>query len=359
MRAAVCRAFGEPLVLESLELADPGPGEVRVRVGSCAVCASDIHAMRGAWGGELPAVYGHEAAGVVEGLGPDVHGVAPGDRVVVTLLRSCGRCHYCALGTPTACEGTFALAAESRLRDASGASVAQGIATGGFAERVVVHASQVVPVPGELGVEVASLLACGVLTGVGAVTNAAQVPPGASVVVVGVGGVGVNVVQGARLAGADPIVALDVAPAKLELARTFGATHAALADSPDLTGIVRACTGGRGADYVMVAVGIPGAVEQGLALLSRAGTLVLVGMPDHGVDAHVPVAQFAHAGQRIIGTRLGSSRPAVDVPRLVAAYRARRLRLDELITGRFGLEEINEAVASTRAPGTLRSVVIP
>jgi len=355
----VCRAFGTPLEVESLDLEDPRAGEIRVRIHACAVCASDVHAMRGAWGGTLPAVYGHEAAGVVRALGAGVSGVEPGDRVVVTLLRSCGGCHYCALGSPHACETSFPLDAESRLRDSGGGVVAQGIATGGFAEEVVVHASQVVPVPDDLGLDAASLLACGVLTGVGAVTNAARVEPGASVVVIGVGGVGLNVVQGARLAGADPIVAVDVAPAKLEFARAFGATHAALAGEAGLGAAVRGWTGGRGADYVMVAVGAPGAIEGGLALLARAGTLVIVGMPADGVEARVPVANFAYAGQRIIGTRLGSARPAVDIPWLVRAHRAGQIRLEELITGRYPLEEINDAMAGAGAAEALRSVVIP
>ena len=287
MRAAVCREFGKPLVIEELELDAPHSGEVRVRLAACAICHSDISFMEGAWGGPLPAVYGHEAAGVVGEVGPDVIGVKTGDRVVVTLIRACGRCYFCAQGEPVFCEATFRLDTEGPLRDANGRAIMQGLRTGAFAEYVTVHASQVAVVPADIPLDCASLLACGVLTGVGAVVNTARVRPGESVVVIGTGGVGLNCVQGAALSGARPIVAIDLSDAKLAAARAFGATHAIDPREEDARQGVRALTGGRGADYVFVAVGAKSAVEQGFGLVRRAGAVVIVGMPATGVTAEL------------------------------------------------------------------------
>src|SRR5581483_2276294 len=226
MKAAVCRAFGEPLAVEEVELRAPGLGEVTVRVAACAICHSDIALMRGVWGGDLPAVYGHEAAGVVEEVGAGVLAVAPGDHVVVTLVRSCGRCPQCLRGQPALCERLpeFPLTRSSPLTGSDGSTIQQGVRTAAFAERVTVDASQVVRIDDDVPLEAASLLACGVATGVGAVTNAARVEVGSSVVVFGAGGVGLNVIQGAVLAGARAIVAVDLLDSKLEAALRFGAT---------------------------------------------------------------------------------------------------------------------------------------
>src|SRR5438128_701061 len=212
MKAAVCHGFGEPLRVEEVELRRPGLGEVSVRLAACAVCHSDIAFMQGAWGGELPAVYGHEAAGVVEEVGEGVRAVAPGDHVVVTLVRSCGRCPQCLRGQPALCEQLweFPLSKSSPLTGIDGLPIHQGIRTAAFAERVTVDASQVVSVPPDVSLEAASLLACGVVTGVGAVVNTARVEVGSTVLVFGTGGVGLNVVQGAVLAGAQLIVAVDL-----------------------------------------------------------------------------------------------------------------------------------------------------
>ncbi len=210
MKAAVCTEYGQPLVIEDLELDAPGPGEVRVGLAACAICHSDIHYIEGAWGGTVPVLCGHEAAGVVEELGAGVDSLAEGDHVVVTLIRSFGHCFHCAQGDPTQCETRFALDATSPLRRADGASVRQGLRTAAFAEQVVVHQSQLVAIPKSVPFEAAPLLACGVITGLGAVVNTAQVPSGSSVAVIGTGGVGLNSVQGAALSGANPIIAVDV-----------------------------------------------------------------------------------------------------------------------------------------------------
>ena len=240
----------------------PGPGEVLIRTAACAICHSDIFYIDGAWGGDLPAVYGHEAAGVVEAVGSGVTRLKAGDHVVATLIRNCGFCPACAEGAPVFCEEVFPLDRASPLRDAAGKPLVHGLRTGAFAEHMLVDASQAVAIPKDMKLDVASLIACGVLTGLGAVVNTAGVRAGSSVVVIGCGGVGLNAVQGARLAGCAPIIAVDVAPAKLAAAREFGATHAINAREENVEERVKALTGGRKADWVFVTVGVKGATEQ-------------------------------------------------------------------------------------------------
>lgn len=356
--AAVCREQGQPLSVEEVVLASPRAGEVEVRVVACGICHSDISYLDGAWDAVLPAVYGHEAAGVVARVGPDVTGVEPGQRVLVTLVRSCGRCFFCGHGEPALCESSFPLDESGPLTTPGGEPIVQGFRTGAFAERVVVHESQVVAIPAELPFDCASLLACGVITGFGAVANTARVASGESVVVVGTGGVGLNSVQAAALAGAQPIVAVDLDESKLRAARAFGATHTINPKQEVARDAVHALTGGRGADYVFVTVGAASAMESGMDLVRRGGDLVVVGMTASGVTARYDPSELAHDGRSILGSKLGSTLPAVDVPRLAELYSQGRLMLDELITGRYPLEQINEAVASTVAGGALRNVLV-
>lgn len=356
MKAAVCYEFGKPLVVEEVELDAPNAGEVAVRIAACGVCHSDIAYVEGAWGGQLPVVCGHEAAGVVEEVGSGVDRVEVGDHVVVSLVRSCGRCPFCVEGQLALCEATFPLDDRSPLRSRDGREIQQGIRVGAFAERVVVHESQAVAVPRDVPFDAACLLGCAVVSGFGAVVNTAEVEAGSSVVVIGTGGVGLNSVQGAALAGASPIVAADVVASKLPVARAFGATHAV--EAGGVSDAVDELTGGRGADYVFVAVGARGAVEQGLSLVRRGGALVLVGMPASGVTAELDPTALAHDGQRILGSKLGSTRPETDIPRLVELYREGRLKLDELVSGRYPLEEIDEAIASAAGGGVLRNVIV-
>jgi len=213
-------------------------------------------------------------------------------------------------------------------------------------------------VPEDVGPDRACLLACGVITGVGAVLNTAALTPGSSAVVIGAGGVGVNAIQGAALAGAAPIVAIDIVPGKLPLARRFGATHALDGRQGDIAGRIRELTAGRGADYVFVTVGSPAAVSQALSLARRGGTVVLVGMPAAGATAPIPVSDFAYNGLRLLGSNMGSTRLGVDVPRLLTRYREGRLKLDELITARYPLERINEAIEAMEGGAALRNVVV-
>lgn len=358
MKAAVCYEFGKPLVIEEVTLDPPKAGEVKVKLAACAICHSDIHYAEGAWGGRLPAIYGHEAAGVVEEAGPGVSLTAPGDHVVVTLIRSCGDCFFCTQGDPHMCETVFRLDKNDCHHDKDGGRIKQGLRTGAFAEYVVVEESQVVPIPKEVPLDSASLLACGVITGLGAVVNTAKVQAGSSVVVIGTGGVGLNSVQGAALSGAQPIIALDLSDAKLEAAKTFGATDGVNPAVDDALEAVKGLTGGRGADFVFVTVGSVKAIEEGLGLLRNAGTLVVVGMPAAGAMAQFEPLKFADRGQRIIGSKMGSTRLRVDLPRLVAHYQQGRLKLDELITARYPLDEINDAIAAVNRGEALRNVIV-
>ena len=358
MKAAVVREFGKPLVIEDVTLEAPEAGEVRVKVAACAICHSDIHYAEGAWGGTPPLILGHEASGVVEETGPGVTSVAVGDPVIVSLIRHCGQCFHCARGEPTQCETKFPLDMAGRLRDRTGAAVGQGIRTGAFAEQTVVHESQCVVIPKDLGFEQASLLACGVITGLGAVTNTAKVPVGSSVVVVGTGGVGLNSIQGARLSGAHPIIAIDLADEKLVAAKTFGATHGLNPVREDVVAGVKTLTGGRGADTVLVTVGSTPAMLQGMELPRRGGTIVMVGMPATGAKLPLEVGDIADAAQTITGSKMGATRPMTDIPKLIELYRDGRLLLDELVTNRYPLDQINEAFESVKKGEALRNVIV-
>jgi S-(hydroxymethyl)glutathione dehydrogenase / alcohol dehydrogenase len=358
MKAAVCRQFGKPLAIEDIALAAPGPHDIRVKVRACAICHSDITYAEGGWGGALPAVYGHEAAGIVLEAGALVKNVKPGDHVVVTLIRSCGACHYCARGSQVMCEEVFDLDKTSPVTDASGAPVTHGMRTGAFAEEVVVHASQAVAVGKELPFEVASLLACGVITGYGAVVHTANLKPGEHAVVVGCGGVGLNAIQGAALWGAASITAVDLEDTKLEAARRFGATHTVNPKKGDAREAIMAVTDRRGADYVFVTVGAKPALDDAFDFIKKEGTVIVVGMPPSGIYAQYDPGVLAAWNQTVKGSKMGSSRIAEDIPALVRLYKEGRLKLDELISGRYPLEGINEAMASVKRGEALRNVIV-
>jgi Zn-dependent alcohol dehydrogenase len=358
MKAAVCYEFGKPLLIEEIVLDPPGRNEVRVKLSACAICHSDILYMDGAWGGVLPAVYGHEAAGAVVEIGPGVTLTNVGDPVIVTLIRSCGRCFFCDRGEPQMCETTFRLDEQGPLHSKDGEPILQALRTGAFAEEVVVHESQVVSVPKDVPLDSASLIACGVITGYGAVVNTAKVPAGSSVAVIGTGGVGLNSIQGAALSGATPLIAIDLKDSKLKMARWLGATHGIKATQKNVIEKTKTLTNGRGVDYAFVTVGSEAAIHQGLELIRRSGTLVLVGMPASGVKLSIEAANFANDGQHVVGSKMGSTRLRVDVPKLLALYQEGRLKLDELITKRYPLEEINEAVAAVKQGDAVRNVIV-
>lgn len=358
MKAAVCYEFGKPLVVEEVTLDPPQTGEVKVKIAACAICHSDILWVRGAWGGSPPIVAGHEAAGIVEEVGAGVTAVQPGDHVVVSLIRSCGDCFYCTLGRPYNCETQFPLDRERRIHNGRGEPLLQGLRTAAFAEYTVVDQSQVVKIPNDVPLESASLLACGVITGLGAVVNTVQVETGSSVAVIGVGGVGLNCVQGALLSGATKIIAVDLLDSKLEAAREFGATHTVNGRNEDPIGAVQRLTNGRGADYAFIAVGSSTAIKQGSEMVRKGGTAVIVGMP---ANEDVNVGLNAHNltyGRTVTGSNMGSTRPSVNIPQLVELYQQGRLKLDELITKRYPLEKINEAIEAVERGEALRNVIV-
>src|SRR6185312_8919535 len=295
-RAAVCHAFSQPLTVEEVTLDPTGPEEVRVRVTACAICHSDVAYAAGAWGGELPAVFGHEACGIVVETGLGVAAVAEGDRVVVSLVRSCGACARCREGAPALCAGRFRLDDVSPILLRDGRRAAQGMRCGAFADEAVVHASQAVPVPDDVPDTSACLIACAVMTGYGAAVRDAGIEPGATVAVVGAGGVGLNAVQGAVIAGAGEVIAIDVSAAKLAAAAALGATLGIDASAADPAAAIAGHTGG-GADAVIVTAGSAAAVDQGLACLRRGGTLVVVGMPPTGELARFDPGALAHDGK--------------------------------------------------------------
>ncbi|QDI76944.1 MULTISPECIES: Zn-dependent alcohol dehydrogenase [Leisingera] len=357
IKAAVCHAFGAPLVIEQVKLAPPGMGEVEVTLDAVAICHSDISYAEGAWGGHLPAVYGHEAAGVITRLGGGVQGFAEGDSVVVTLIRSCGTCPSCAGGRPVICETPYD-GVNGPLKTAEGGPLEQAMACGAFAEKVVVDQRQIVKIPAEMGKDVAALMSCGVITGVGAAVNAAQLRAGQDVVVIGAGGVGLNAIQGARIAGARRIVAVDMSQEKLDIAKEFGATHGVLATEDKPWKAAFQALGGRGADAVLVTVGAIPAYEQAPRYLARGGKAVLIGMPHSGAKASYEPVVLAAVGQGLIGSKMGDVVIQRDIPWMVDLYQQGRLKLDELISGRWSLEQINEAIADTKTGSAKRNVIV-
>jgi len=356
VNAAVCHAFGTDLTIEQVELRSPGQGEVEVRLDAVAICHSDISFIDGAWGGDLPAVYGHEAAGRVTATGPGVTAYAPGDNVLVTLIKSCGTCGSCASGAPVYCSDNAPVDPAIRLAD--GTEVIKAMNCGAFSEAAVVHHSQLAPLPDDMPADVASLLACGVITGVGAVINTAQVRPGQNVVVIGAGGVGLNAIQGARIAGAARIIAVDLSQEKLNDAKVFGATDGVLASIEKPWTEVARITGGRMADAVFVTVGAIPAYLQSLRFLARGGVTYAVGMPHSGATMAFEPVILAAVGQGIKGSKMGDAVLARDIPWMVDMYRQGRLKLDELISNRWRLDQINEAIADTRAGHARRNVIV-
>ncbi|WP_088651700.1 alcohol dehydrogenase catalytic domain-containing protein [Marinibacterium profundimaris] len=356
VRAALCRAFGAPMTIEEVVLAPPRAGQVQVTLEAVAICHSDISFAEGAWGGHLPAVYGHEAAGRITALGDGVTGLEIGDPVVVTLIRPCGHCLNCETGQPTICT-TPKDNVTHPLSLPDGSQVFQAMDCGAFAEKVVVDAVQVVKLPEGLAFDIACLLSCGVITGVGAAVNAAGLRAGQDVVVIGAGGVGLNAIQGARIAGARRIVAVDVTEEKLAMARDFGATHGVLATEPKPWRAAQAALG-RGADAVLVTVGFAPAYTDAPRYMGFGGKVVAIGMPHGGQMAEYEPVTLSFAGQKIIGSKMGDVVIRRDIPWMVDLYQQGRLKLDELISGRWRLEQINEAIADTKGGGAKRNVIL-
>ena len=354
IKAAVCHAFGEPLRIEQVNLAAPTGRSLEVTLEAVAICHSDISYADGIWGGTLPAVYGHEAAGRITSVGESVTGFALGDRVIVTLIRACGACPACGSGRPVACASPVNVAP---LSCEDGQPLEQAMACGAFAERVVVDQSQIAPIPGTMASDVACLLSCGVITGVGAVVNAAGLRPGQDAVVIGAGGVGLNAIQGARIAGARRIVAVDMSDEKLADAKAFGATDGILATESKpwrkLHDLI-----GRGADAVFVSVGAIPAYDAAPRYLAPGGKVIMVGMPASNTTSAYDPSIMAALGQGMVGSKMGDTVIARDIPWLCDLYSQGRLKLDELISKRWSFDEINDAIADTKSGNARRNVIV-
>ncbi|MBY6091020.1 zinc-binding dehydrogenase [Maritimibacter alkaliphilus] len=353
IRAAVCREHNAPLTIEEVLLAPPGEGQIEVEIAAVAICHSDISFLQGGFGGTLPTVAGHEAAGIITKLGEGVKGLSVGDHVCVTLIHACGHCRSCASASPTTCETPVPQPGPLSLPD--GTPIYQAMACGAFAEKVVVDQSQVVVIPSDMSMEAASLVSCGVITGLGAAVNAANVRPGQDVVVIGAGGVGLNAIQGARLAGARRVVAVDMTEEKLAIAREFGATDGVLAEGKPWAAVKALL--GKGADSVLVTVGAAPAYDTAPRYLVPTGRVIAVGMPHLDKSSTYSPMLMARQAQGIEGSMMGNVIIRRDIPWIVDLYQQGRIKLDELISGRWRLEEINEAIADT-VTGTARRNVL-
>lgn len=358
-RGAVLTAPGAAVRVEEIAVAEPEAGEVRVRLAASGVCHTDLYVMeQGGWGHPYPILLGHEGAGIVEAVGPGVGDVAPGDRVVLSWRAPCGRCAACARGDERRCSRPPAAGPRLR-RAATGEVLTPVLRSGTFATHTVVPAAAAVRMPDAIPLERACLLACAVVTGVGSVLNTSPVWPGARVVVVGCGAVGLNVVQGARIAGAGQVVAVDRDPSRLSVARALGATDAVAAGDGAVREVKR-LTGG-GADFAYEAVGQPATLDAALRMLALDGTATLIGLPP--ADATLPVGlvdEGARFFQKCLTLRCsngGHPLPREDLPRLAGLYLAGELLLDELVTREIGLEEVGDALAGLAAGEAIRTVV--
>ncbi len=359
IRAAVLHEFGQPLVIEELELDPPKAGEVAVRMAASGVCHSDLHVALGTHPTLLPVVLGHEGAGVVEEVGSGVVGLRPGDHVLLTWLPYCGHCRECARGWPNRCENTAwydATLEDGTCRFHSGGRPVHHYNTSSFAERSVVPARTAVKVDPSLALGELALMGCAVMTGVGAVLNTARVRPGDTVAVVGCGGVGLNVVQGARIAGATRIIAIDLVASKLELARELGATDLIDAGDCDPVGAVRELIGA-GVDHAFEALGRTETIETAIAVTGRGGQALLIGMASPDARVELDALTMTLEERCVRGSWYGSCVPLRDIPLLVELYRDGRLRLEPMITT-CGLDDVNDAFRRMQAGETARSVII-
>jgi S-(hydroxymethyl)glutathione dehydrogenase/alcohol dehydrogenase len=362
-RAAVLREHGRPLEVEDLEIAEPGPGEVLVRLAASGVCHSDLHALQGDWADvQPPTVLGHEGAGTVEAVGEGVERFALGDPVVLSWLPSCGRCRQCLAGRPQLCmaapETVFSNLmpdGTSRLRKGD-EQIRSMLTVGSLGEYTVVPEVGAIPIAADIPLDRAAVVGCAVATGVGAAVNTAGVAAGQSAVVIGCGGVGLSVIQGCALRSVDPLIAVDANPEKAAVAADFGATHSIDASSTDPVAAVREIAP-EGVDFAFEAIGLKDTVEQALAMLGRGGAAVLVGMPADAVKAEIEPAGMAGFEQRVLGCNYGSCDPAADFPKILDLYRRGDLDLDSLITRRISLEQVDEAFASMRRGEGIRTVV--
>ena len=361
MRAALLEAVDSLKVFDDVELEAPGPGEVLVRVSHCGVCHSDLHFVDGSLPSPFPAVLGHEAGGIVEAVGSGVLDLAEGDKVILTLRPPCGRCYWCVRGELSICQTNAQMG--GTLRDGTtrlahqGRTVYRGLLTAAFAEQTVLPASGAVKVPDDTPLAVAAVLGCSVQTGVGAVLNTAKVPAGATVLVVGLGGIGISIVQGARIAGASRIVGVDPVAERRERSRRFGVTDVLDPSDGDVAAACLELTGGIGIDVAFDAVGRASLVETCIGSTRPGGTTVLVGVSRLDEMVSVHAIAFGLSEKKLLGCFLGSSNPHREFPRLLDLWRAGHLDLEGMVTSRRPLEEVGAAFADMKAGIGLRTVL--
>ncbi len=362
-KAAILFEVGKKLDLREVEVAPPKSGEVLIKMAAAGICHSDLHVMTGHLDAELPAILGHEGSGIVAGVGPGVSSLKPGDHVIPLWRLSCGVCEYCSDGRPALCAEGLQIRKTGRLLDGStrfklgGKEIKHFAGVSSFSEYSVIPEKAVLKIPDDFPLDRAALLGCGVITGVGAVVNAARVKPGSSVAVIGTGGVGINVIQGAAIAGAEKIIAVDVLPNKLEFARQFGATHTVNAKETNPVEAIRALTGGRGVDYAFEVIGLPATIRQAYDSLKKRGLAVVVGVTPMTMEVSVPIMTLVFEERTLTGSIYGSSRPLIDIPLLINMYKAGKLKLDELLTRRYPFSQINEAYEALERGEGIRSVV--
>ena len=356
VRGVVALAKGAPVSVTKIVVPDPGPGEAVVRVQACGVCHTDLHYREGGINDDFPFLLGHEAAGIVERVGDGVIRVQPGDFVVLNWRAVCGECRSCKRGRPWHCFATHNATQKMTLTDGTPLSPALGI--GAFAEQTLVAAGQCTKVDPAARPEAVGLLGCGVMAGIGSAMFTGEVGTGDSVAVFGCGGVGCGAIAGARLAGAATIIAIDLDPRKLELARQFGATQIVDASSEDAVAAVRALTGGNGADVCIEAVGNPSVMEQAFYARDLAGTLVQVGVPTPSMKIDLPMIEFFGRGGQLKPSWYGDCLPERDFPMLVDLYLQGRLDLDRFVTETIELDEVEEAFHRMGRGEVLRSVVV-
>jgi S-(hydroxymethyl)mycothiol dehydrogenase len=356
VQGVVARAKGAPVTLETIIVPAPGPGEARVRVQACGVCHTDLHYREGAINDAYPFLLGHEAAGIVESVGPDVTDVAVGDFVVLNWRAVCGTCRACRRGRPWYCFATHNAKQKMTLEDGTELSPALGI--GAFAELTLVAAGQCTKVDPSADPAVAGLLGCGVMAGIGAAVNTGNVGRGDTVAVIGCGGVGNGAIVGARLAGARTIIGVDIDDQKLGWAREFGATHTINSRTTDPVEGIRTLTDGFGADVVIDAVGRPETYEQAFYARDLAGTVVLVGVPDPTMRIDLPLIEVFGRGGSLKSSWYGDCLPSRDFPVLIDLWQQGRLPLDKFVSERIGLGDVEDAFTKMHDGKVLRSVVI-
>jgi len=355
VQAVVVREKNAPATIETILVPEPGPGEALVDVLSCGVCHTDLHYKLGGIGNDFPYLLGHESTAVVSQVGPDVTDVKPGDRVILNWRAVCGNCRACAKGQPQYCFATHNATQKMTLEDGTPLSPALGI--GSFAEKTLVAAGQCTKIDDDVDPAAVGLLGCGIMAGIGAAMNTGEVKRGESVAVIGCGGVGIAAIAGAKLAGATTIIAVDLDPAKVEIAKTLGATHGVVSSEMDAVEAIRDLTGGNGADVVIDAVGRPETYKQAFYARDLAGRVVLVGVPTPDMTLELPLLDVFGRGGSLKSSWYGDCLPSRDFPMLVDQYRLGRLPLDAFVSERIGLGDVEAAFEKMHRGEVLRSVV--